>query len=264
MHDNCHGSECESAGITARHPDCRHYRPGLPGRYTGASILTVRGMRAMRKFRFVVLVVQVVAGLVLGFGGASLTYSAVINRSSSPPPARVTTDPILTAWIINTDGHTNPHWATSPVNVQSATQVTINGAPYVRVQTNRIPDYYTTMTSQLIQELNGRPHASTDFRLGHSTATEGQVVRFGDDIGYSTTRCVLGYWPPGPSCPTAASTTTNFPMQPIMATTTTSTTLGATGLWVDGSAVYNWSDGMSYNNGNVWQNAAMSFEQYDM
>src|SRR5437899_2440725 len=159
----------------------------------------------MRMLRGLILALQVVIGLIVGFGGASLAFSAAMHKPGAAPPSRADTDPILTAWIINTDGHTNPHWSTSPVNVQSVTQITVNGAPYVQVRTNRIPDYYTTMTSQLLQELNGRPHASTDFRLGHTTATEGQVVRFGDDIGYSTTRCALGYWPPGPSCPTGAS-----------------------------------------------------------
>ena len=33
---------------------------------------------------------------------------------------------------------------------------------------------------------------------------------------------------------------------------------------VNGVALYGWSDTLSYSNQGVWQNLAMSFEQYDM
>ena len=150
------------------------------------------------------------------------------------------------------------------MNVQSVQQISVGGVPYVQVHTNSLADYYTTMTAKLIQELNSRPRAATDFRQGHTTATVGQVVRFGDDIGYNSPACNLGYWPPGPGCPSARNRTVNFPMQPLPATQAVSTSLGAIGLWVDGTAVYNWSDAQSYNNGHVWWNAAMAFEVYDM
>jgi hypothetical protein len=171
--------------------------------------------------------------------------------------------PILTAWILNTTGQTNPHFA-GLVNVQSVQQTSVGGVPYVQVHTNSLADYYTTMTSGMIQELNSRPRAATDFVQGHTTATVGQVVRFGDNIGYNSPACGLGYWPPGPGCPSARNRTFNFPMQPLPATAAVSTTLGAIGLWVDGTAVYNWSDAQSYNNGHVWYNAAPAFEVYDM
>jgi hypothetical protein len=191
----------------------------------------------------------------------SLLLAAGIGPALSRAPA--TDPPILTAWLVNTTGRTNPHFA-GPVDVQSVQQISINGVPYVQVRTNSIADYYTTMTAQMIQELNSRPRAATDFRQGHTTAQVGQVVRFGDDIGYNSPACALGYWPPGPSCPSARNRTFNFPMQPVRATQAVSTTLGAIGLWVDGTGVYNWSDGQSYQQGRVWWNAAMSFEVYDM
>src|SRR5689334_20763722 len=99
--------------------------------------------------------------------------------------------PVLTAWIVNTGGTIHPHWPTTPVNVQSVTQVSIGGVPYAQVHTNSIADYYTTMSQQLINDLNGRPRAATDFRQGHTTAQVGQVVRFGDDIGYNSPACSL-------------------------------------------------------------------------
>lgn len=207
-------------------------------------------------------VLALAIGLLMFSGGVV----AALCPSPSPGagPKVSPNPPILDAWIINTNGTTNPHWPGVAVNVQSVTQTTINGAPYVQVRTNRIADYNTTMTQQLLNELNGRPRAASDFRSGQTTATLGQIVRFGDDIGYVYRSCNLGYWAPGPGCPTSQARTYNIPMQPIQATQVTSTSLGATGLWIDGTTVFNWSDGQSYNNGNVWQNAAMSFEVYDM
>src|SRR5690242_13148306 len=187
-----------------------------------------------RAIRIIALLTTLLILLILP-GGVGLASTRGLAPAAVQPA-----DPILTAWIFNTDGHTNPHWPTTPVDVQSVTTTTVGGVPYAQVHTNSIANYYTAITQQLLQELNSRPHASTDFRLGHTTATEGQIVRFGDDIGYSTTRCFLGYWPPGPGCPTAQNRTFNFPMQPVRATSNTATSLGATGLWVDGTAVYNW------------------------
>src|SRR5919202_1282010 len=102
------------------------------------------------------LMVALLAALLMVPGGVGFALSAPAHGSRPTPPAGVDTDPILPAWIINTDGHTNPHWPTTPVNVQSVTQTTINGVPYAQVRTNSIADYYTTMTSDLVQELNSR------------------------------------------------------------------------------------------------------------
>jgi hypothetical protein len=213
---------------------------------------------------------SLLGGLLVLLGAVALLLasspSSHASRYSGRATAGVATEPppILTAWIINEDGHVNPHWATSPVDVQSVQQVDVGGIPYAQVRTNSIADYYTTLTAELIQEINSRPRAATDFRSGQTTATQGQTVRFGDDIGYRYQSCFLGWWPPGPGCPTAQNRTFNFPMQPLRATQVTSTTLGAIGLWVNGTAVYNWSDAQSYNNGRVWYNTALSFERLDM
>jgi hypothetical protein len=77
-------------------------------------------------------------------------------------PARLSNDPpILDAWIINAS-QTNPHWAGIPVYVQSVQQIQMGGVPYAQVHTNSIADYHTTMTADLIQQLNSRPRAATD------------------------------------------------------------------------------------------------------
>lgn len=40
--------------------------------------------------------------------------------------------------------------------------------------------------------------------------------------------------------------------------------VGPVGWLVNGVALYGWSDGLSFNSGNVWQNVAMEFEKYEL
>lgn len=199
--------------------------------------------------------------------------TATPTPTSSPTPTPIAQPPILTAWMLNTTGETaavirqngNPVL----VNVQGVTQQTTGGVNYVCVGATGIPSYETTMTSDLIDWLNSRPRAMTDFVLGHTTATAGQSVDFGEDIGYaSNPSCTLGagagYWPPGPACPTNQNRNACFPLGPTAGTGTCETGLGAIGLWVNGTAIFNWADGQSYQNQNIWHNDAAHFEYYDV
>jgi hypothetical protein len=89
--------------------------------------------------------------------------------------------------------------------------------------------------------------------------------RFGEDIGYSSTACTKGYWPPGPECPAAYSGSKIFPTEPAPETTTGRCyTGGQLGYFVNGVGAWSWSDMNSYNNQGVWHNLAMEFEEYDM
>lgn len=199
--------------------------------------------------------------------------SPTATATASPTPTPLSTPPILTVWMLNTTGETaavirqngNPVL----VNVQSVTEQTTGGVDYVCVGATGIPNYETIMTSALITWLNSRPRAMTDFVLGHTTATVGQSVDFGEDIGYAsnpscTTGAGFGYWPPGPVCPTNQNRSGCFPLETTPGTGTCRTGLGAIGLWVNGTAIFNWADGQSYQNQNVWHNDAVHFEYYDV
>src|SRR6476620_9601229 len=111
-------------------------------------------------------IAALLAGGCLSLVSPSWPRAATLGRPQGGPP-------VLTAWIVNTAGTTNPHWPTTQVNVQSVTQVSIGGVPYAQIHTNSIADYYTTMSQQLVDALNGRPRAATDFRMGHTTAQVG-------------------------------------------------------------------------------------------
>ena len=77
-----------------------------------------------------------------------------------------------------------------------------------------IPNYDHTITSSEISALTSRPRASTDFVSGSTTASTGDFVAFGQNIGYSTSSCSKGFWPPGPSCPAAADRSYVFTVIP--------------------------------------------------
>lgn len=135
-----------------------------------------------------------------------------------------------------------------------------------KVSFKGIPNYDYTITSSDVTSLNSRPKKSTDFRSGSATtAKAGDYVKFGDDIGYSVSSCSKGYWPPGPSCPSASDKNYVFPMYPAKEVSASGCYTGnSLGYFVNGIPVWSWSDATSYNSAGVWHNAAMEFEKYDM
>ena len=151
------------------------------------------------------------------------------------------------------------------VNVQSVSLTTVSGEAMLEVQTTGIPNYQLTMTQADIDVLNARPRASSDFNGGVTSAIVGDVIDYGEDIGFDTPPgCDLGYWPPGPACPSDQSKIENLPVKPIPATEECDTGLDTMGFMLNGTAVYNWEDGQSYNNQRVWSNIAPIFEFYDV
>lgn len=133
--------------------------------------------------------------------------------------------------------------------------------------TKQIPKYDHTFTTSDITTLNSRPKASTDFTTGSTTAVAGTTYSFGTNIGYKTTSCAKGYWPPGPSCPSATTATNSWDLTPAPETNSNGCYfpyLGKIGSWVNGVAIYGTSDGISYNSQSVWYNLAPEFEVYDL
>ena len=181
----------------------------------------------------------------------------------------------LSSWIINDETTSKEIYSTSGsvlVDVQSAKVVSEGDANYVVVETGGIPKYDVMMTQAMVDGLNQRPKAGTDFVSGVSTAEAGKVVTFGDDIGYNSsnencdTTGGAGYWPPGPGCPTQQDKQAYFPAEPTgieSGTEVCETGLGKIGLMVNGTSIYNWGDGMSEGD-NLWYNLAPVAEQYDV
>jgi len=189
---------------------------------------------------------------------------------------------LLVAWILNTTNETSAilRDGGNPilVNVQSVQQTTLSGAEYALVDRTGIPNYTHTMTITDVQTLNNRPEAATDFVGGVTSATVGQLVQFGTNLGFINNNCPAGegrgYWPPGPSCPGDVSSTGGvyFPLTQQANATECQTGPGTIGLWVNGAAIFNWDDTFYYdpadNSSNaihgVWQNLAPALETYDV
>lgn len=179
-------------------------------------------------------------------------------------------------WIVNSVGtrsktifETNSNQGVL-VNVRSVSDSTVNNTTYTNVETTGIPDYAVQLSQDEIAALNQRPKAATDFLSGSTTATAGETITFGQDIGYKsnnqncTADAGYGYWPPGPVCPTNQNKSGYFPQQPVAAATECETGLGAIGFAINGVSIYNWGDGQSYNNEGVWQTLAPFAEVYDV
>lgn len=204
---------------------------------------------------------------------SSGTTSSTDTTSSSG--STTTASGSTSAWIINTTERSRKIFESASsqgvlVNVQSVSTVTQDGKDYEQVKATGIPDYQVTVTQDILDTLNSRPKVSTDFVDGKTTVAVGDVVEFGQDIGYksSTTNCQstggYGYWPPGPECPLDKAKQASFPVQPTVITDICNTGLGAIGYMVNGASIYNWNDGRSYNNQNVWHNTAANAEVHDL
>jgi hypothetical protein len=77
-----------------------------------------------------------------------------------------------------------------------------------------IPKYNVYITSSQISTLNSRPDASSDFTNGATTAVSGDFIVYGESLGYSSSSCSMGYWPPGPDCPAQYSGFYVYNLQP--------------------------------------------------
>ncbi len=189
------------------------------------------------------------------------------DQSASPVQAQDWT----TAWLMNETGATGEVFDTVVPDVQDVYITNIDGKEYQCITASGIPSYQTEVTQELIDSLNDRPLAARDFGTGGTTLSLGEVVAFGADVGYSpdfgcTDDAGYGYWPPGPACPTDQAKDQCFPLEPEPHAEgeLCETGINDLGTWVNGVAIFNWSDTASYNGDGVWQNEAFHFEFFDL
>ncbi|GEA13039.1 YHYH protein [Alteromonas sp. KUL49] len=201
---------------------------------------------------------------------SSVTVNSVQTEPETPEPT-----PDSSVWLLNTNDTRAVHVPSSSsslnalVNVQSVATSSIDGKSYTVVSSYGIPDYQVQITQDMYDELAQRPLANRDYISGSPTIAVGDTVAFGQDVGYnSNSSCGVdqgyGYWPPGPVCPSESLREGYFPDEPEPTDDDCSTGLGQVGLWVNGSSIYNWGDGQSYNNQGDWQTLAPVAEQYDV
>lgn len=168
------------------------------------------------------------------------------------------------SWLVNTDGHYNSYFLASSDITTSAEDT--SGSAW-KVTHNRIPNYYQKFTQDIIDELNDRPKASSDFSTGETSAVAGEYYEWGSDIGYAqgTHEC-NGYWPPGPECPETSSIAMTFDYTPKVESSADGCFigLGAAGYFVNGASLYGLSDGTSYNSNGDFLCLAAEFEVFNL
>lgn len=179
-------------------------------------------------------------------------------------------------WVLNEDGERSINIFEEDsntgvlVDVESVTEETIDGTTYVRVEASGVPSYQVTVDQELIDTLAARPRAATDFVNGSADIAIGDVVEFGANIGYnsSTEFCDTtggsGYWPPGPGCPQDTDKSTLFTTTPVETAEECETGLGAIGYFSNGTSIYDWNDGQSYESAGIWQHTAANAEIHDL
>jgi hypothetical protein len=169
------------------------------------------------------------------------------------------------SWLVNTNSHYNFVFSSSTDITSSA--YSSSTSKWSAVSTG-IPNYDRTFTAADISTLNARPLAGTEFRSdSKTTAVAGSSYVYGADLNYKTTRCVTGYWPPGPECPSSKSVTSTYTLTPATETSSTGCYFGLgsdVGMYVNGVQIWNWSDANTYNSAGVWYNLAGKFEETGM
>jgi len=118
-----------------------------------------------------------------------------------------------TAWKLNANNN-NDYSSIFSTKTEILTSAMASSSTW-SISYNQIPYYYHNFTSSVISILSSRPKAATDFVTnGKTTALLNHKYMFGSNIGYAGSPCTLGYWPPGPVCPSLTSKTTSFKLQP--------------------------------------------------
>lgn len=134
--------------------------------------------------------------------------SASVNVSIAPAAG---SSGLSDAWLLNSGNERSDYILESDtglgvlVNVLSAETLSVNGKAFTRVTANGIPDYSVIITQEILDQLNQRPRLDNDFAGGQTFVSLGDLVEFGQDIGYNSNpncgnNAGYGYWPPGPDC----------------------------------------------------------------
>lgn len=176
-------------------------------------------------------------------------------------------------WVLNADGERALNMNDGAGNFPLVDVTGIGEdetGEYLVVQSTNIPSYETELTQRTIDYVTGRPDPDIAFTDGVGlSVSAGDTVHFGDNIGFvSNDNCVslggYGYWPHGPVCPEEQDFEVYLPLEPTEGDGDCDTGISQVGITVNGVAIFNWSDGMSYNNEGVWQNVVGAFEKYDV
>ncbi len=181
---------------------------------------------------------------------------------------------LVNDWIVNEDNtrSTNIYESSTSnvgvlVNIETVTEA--DDGSSVIVTGSGIPNYRKVVDRDVLEYLNAFDSSAFSDGVG-TTVSRGDVVEFGQDVGFalagSQPSCEetggVGYWPPGPDCPSDRNKSIELTTTPTASTQSCETGLSSIGYLVNGTSVYNWEDGQSEND--IWQRNAPVFEENAM
>jgi hypothetical protein len=119
--------------------------------------------------------------------------------------------------------------------------------------------------SQITPEITSWQVNTTGQKGYDSILTNVQIVQYSTDNVYISCTCIPGYdigpWGPDPNIPANQNFVFQITRNPVQNTgTPVAVPLGHDGVWSNGVSIFNASDGMTYNNDNVWHRNAYIFE----
>ena len=209
--------------------------------------------------------------LLLAACGGSVDSEGVPPDVGSKTDCDPLTD-LCKSWLINTTEKSTflkDSRGALTVNVQSVKKT----GDSIEVISAGIPNYTVTVTQDLINKLRARPNAASEFDNGLPNISVGQILGFGEDIGFNTdfnrdsackTGTGYGFWPTSSGCPQKQSHEIYFTRSPEPDTATQRCAVGQgrIGLWVNGTSIFGWLTGESYNAQAIWHELAPVSEQY--
>lgn len=213
------------------------------------------------------------------FALSALVFSTNLYAHGDQADAHVSHTPITPEsgnWMLNENEERSVYMLEEEngqgvlVDVQTVEEKSVGGQTYISVEASGIPSYRTVVDQALLDYLNARPKATTDFVNSTPGLSIGDIVNYGQNIGFnsSTENCEttggMGYWPPGPGCPLDTSKSAMFTTRPTVNVEECQTGLGPIGYFANGVSIYDWNDGQSYEGERIWQHTAANAEIHDL
>lgn len=212
---------------------------------------------------------DVVLSLSVSDGTATRTDTVTITVLETAPA------PLSDTWVINSTNERSKNIMDGAEFAEVDVLSAVRSGDFITITTNTIPGYEIEVTQELLDWYAGYYNGAYDTTTGDyvdasALGALGNIIDFGDDVGLTVTtgRCTSGgegWWPNGGgACADAQSSTVNIPANPVDATAGCYTGVGATGYWVNGVPIFNWTDTFSVDDEGDWSYYAVPYRSRGM
>jgi hypothetical protein len=142
----------------------------------------------------------------------SIAPTSATARSTSAPTSSIPFYCLhAKSWLLTSKNYVAPSRSDDDEDLyRTPTDVVSSYAQgsYWKIKSYQIPYYSFNVTGQMISQLSSRPYKTPSLR-------EGQRCKLGQDLGFDSDSCGLGFWPYGNSiCPYSSTAYIQFPLFP--------------------------------------------------